>query len=162
MKTSTKKRVLLATTIILIALAVSMLAVFAASTIMSINLGTNTVPPATSSDVISAATYNGNSASSGIGTTSVTFPASTVASTATLSITVDNTGKGSSSIPLAGIVASDGDSGAALSFTLTSPTSFPISLASGATQTFTWTVTNINAGLTTITTTPTVTITPTS
>jgi hypothetical protein len=162
MKSLNRKQALLVATIVLVVLSLSMLFAFAASTILSANLGTNSVPAATSNDVISAASYNGNAPTSGVGTTSVTFPASTVASTATLSLTVKNTGQGTSTIPQAGIVASDGDSGAALSFTLTAPTTFPVSLAAGASQVFTWTVTDVNAGSTTIQTTPTVTITPTS
>ncbi|MGD0451199.1 MAG: hypothetical protein ABSA79_09130 [Candidatus Bathyarchaeia archaeon] len=152
----------LALTVGLILVAVAFASFGQAIVNLSANLGTNTVPPAASQDIITAASYNGNAPTSGIGTTSLTFPASTVATTAPLSITIKNNGQGISTIALAGITTGDGDAGNALSFVLTSPSTFPVTIAAGTSQTFTWTVTNVNTGTTAIQTTPTVTIAPSS
>jgi hypothetical protein len=160
MNQKTKKILTLTACILLTIIA---FATFAqAITNLTANLGTTTVPPAASTDIITAATFNGNAPLTGIGTTSLTFPASTVTTTATLSITIKNNGQGTSTIPLTGITATDGDAGNALTFILTSPTTFPVTLAAGVSQTFTWTATNVNSGSTAIQTTPTITITPTS
>jgi hypothetical protein len=155
-----KSALALTACILLTAIAIANFA--GAITNLTANLGTTTVPPAASTDIITAATFNGNTPLTGIGTTALTFPSSTVTTTATLSITIKNNGQGTSTIPLTGITATDGDSGNALTFVLTSPTTFPITLAAGASQTLTWTATNVNTGTTSIQTTPTVTITPTS
>jgi ABC-type phosphate/phosphonate transport system permease subunit len=124
---------------------------------LTANLGTTTVNPTTppttptptpqvSNDIITAASYNGNSPTSGIGTTSVQFPdsAMNVGDVTTLSITVTNNGNTASAMNTTPSISGVGTDGSVLAFTQNfGSTTIP---ANGGTATFTWTVTANAAG----------------